>query len=156
MKGMNESLWEKMKDGNKVMACETGEIAVRKAGCLCWIGSGDQVSTDTIITQIWQLIAEEEKEIGTERWEQSSAGRYPDCVEYRDTHGYHHGPSAVMERKNFLRWVGTTVAGERWPENSWYIWLHERESLWWSRVYRPGDGYRKQVLANYAEMRVEK
>jgi len=151
-------LWEKMKEGDKVVAKRNKNyIAVRENGYhLVWDkDEREAVNANWLLSyDKWELV--EDAVVGetkTEKWMPVKTGN--ERIFYvppNDDIGC--TPSLIMDRTNFLRWGGTVpVAGRRWPGDRWCIWVSEDG---YRNMYDPDNAYIKQVFAEYAEMRVEK
>jgi len=142
-------LFEKIADGGKV-ELEDGSVAIRKCNILVWNNTENAVDVALILHGEWSIpVEEEEKEIETEKWCRSD-GSLSQKLLYNS-----FGPCTVMERKNFLRWVGKVPNGGTWPGDKFVIWAHENHSGFVKWRHEP-HGYVRQIFAEYAEMRVEK
>jgi len=159
IKGISVELWEKLEDTKTMIRPIPerikGEMAFRRGSNLRWADEHkERVSADRIINGMWEVFQyrQEEKGIETEKWMREPNDSL--SIRYIDCEGYNYKPSAIMDRKAFLRFVGTMPAGREWPGYAWTTWVDKDGRC--CSFYNPDLGHTLQLFAEYAEMRVEK
>ncbi len=153
MENMSE-LFHKMGHDDKA-ELDDGSVAIRKGDHLLWDNTDNDVDVYLILHGEWKLLREEEKGIETEKWMRVNSVKDGHIRFLDPSSGNKELPTDIMCRKVFLRWVGTMPGFYEWPGDMWCVWFRENGGGW-HNCYDENRGYIKKIVADYAEMRVEK